>query len=118
MPDFMSADLGPNARVLQYIFNGYERNSLAAVYRMVQTNEQSWREKRRNRQIEELRAKSGGFQMGGSGFGGSQSMVHESSPGVMMKPAERIAQARDMLDKGLISDSEFETIKARIVSEL
>lgn len=119
MPDFTTADLSPNARILQYVFNGFDRNSCAAVYRMIQTNEQSWREKRRTRQIEEMRAKSGGFQVGnGSGFGGGKQMVHESSPGVAMTPSERISQAKDMLDKGLISDSEFETIKARIVGEL
>ncbi|MDB6084416.1 MAG: hypothetical protein JWN43_2297, partial [Gammaproteobacteria bacterium] len=33
-------------------------------------------------------------------------------------PARRLRQAREMLDAKLISDSEFESIKAKIVSGL
>jgi hypothetical protein len=40
-----------------------------AVYRLCQANEQAWREKRRIRELEELRAKSGGIQLGASNLG-------------------------------------------------
>lgn len=113
MPDFMSSDLAPNARLLQYTFRGFEPHSAAAVYRIAQHNEQAWREKRRTRQMEELRAKSGGFAVGGSGGVGALSQA-----AVQGSPTDRLATAKGMLEKGLISDSEFETIKARIVGEI
>jgi hypothetical protein len=52
-------------------------------------------------------------QIGGqSGYAGADSAGAES------EPARRLWQAREMLDAKLISDSEFESIKAKIVSGL
>ena len=39
-------------------------------------------------------------------------------PAAESEPARRLRQAREMLDAKLISDSEFESIKAKIVSGL
>jgi hypothetical protein len=49
---------------------------------------------------------------GQSPYGGAESAGQES------EPARRLRQAREMLDAKLISDSEFESIKAKIVSGL
>jgi hypothetical protein len=38
-----------------------------AVYRVCQAQDQAWREKRRVRELEEMRARSGGIQLGTSG---------------------------------------------------
>jgi len=89
-------------------FSGLRKEEAQAVYRICQAQEQAWREKRRLREIEELRAKAGGFQgaLADSGGSGSQSAT------------TRLQKARDMLDNGLISDAEFEAVKARIVAQL
>ncbi|WP_238326357.1 SHOCT domain-containing protein [Burkholderia pseudomallei] len=78
-----------------------------AIYRICQAQEQAWREKRRQRELEEMRAKSGGFQ---GSFGDSAATTSES-------PTERLQKAKAMLDQGLISDSEYETIKAKVISQ-
>ena len=47
-------------------FGGLRKEQAQEVYRACQFQEQSWREKRRVRELEEMRAKSGGVHLGGS----------------------------------------------------
>ena len=81
------------------------------IYRLAQAQDQSWREKRRIRELEELRAKSGGVTIG-------------TNPGIQQTgnasedAAAKLQQAKQMLDNKLITDSEFESINARIISGL
>jgi len=42
------------------VLTGFRKVQAEKIYRLAQTQEQSWREKRRIRELEELRAKSGG----------------------------------------------------------
>jgi len=95
-------------------FKGYDKVQTQEIYRLAQAQEQSWREKRRLRELEEMRAKSGGFNVG-SFSGGSTStsteQAHEDS-------LTRLQKAKEMLDNKLITDSEYETIKARIIGGL
>jgi hypothetical protein len=105
-------DLASNAGARYIVIGGLRKAEAQAVYRICQAQEQAWREKRRLRELEELRAKSGGFQLGGQAS--PPSLPGQSEP----DPTTRLQRARDMLDKGLISDSEYETIKARIVGNL
>jgi hypothetical protein len=44
--------------------------------------------------------------------------VHGPAPGGADEPARRLARARDMLAQSLITDAEYEAIKARIVGSL
>ena len=88
--------------------DGLRKEQASALYRHAQAEEQAWREKLRVREIEEMRARSGGVHIGSTPSG-----VTQSSP-----VSSRLAQAKQMLDDGLISDSEYEAIKARIVSEI
>jgi len=106
--DLASAE-GP-ARVLGV--DGLRKDEAQEVYRTCQAQEQAWREKRRVRELEELRAKSGGINLSGgmgaapAGEDGSQAL------------AGRLQRARDMRQQGLLTDAEFEQVKARILSEL
>ena len=51
--------------------DGLRKGEAQEVYRACQSQEQAWREKRRVRELEELRAKSGGINLaGGMGAGG------------------------------------------------
>lgn len=95
-------------RTLTYA--GLRSDQAQAVYRICQAQDQAWREKRRVREIEELRARSGGVQI----VGGPSPMVMGAAPG---DPIQRLEQARQMLAAKLISDSEYETIKAKILSD-
>ncbi len=91
-------------------FTGFRKDQAQAVYRMAQSYEQQWREKRRVRELEELRAQSGGVQIsaGGAGLAGE---AGEDS-------LKRLQQAKQMLDARLISDSEYEAIKAKIITSV
>jgi hypothetical protein len=109
-----SSDLNIGAEVNRvWSFDGLHKDQAQAMYRICQQHDQVWREKRRVRELEELRAKSGGVQISGQpAYGGAEAAGAES------EPARRLRQAREMLDAKLISDSEFESIKAKIVSGL
>ncbi len=88
---------------------GFRKDQAEQVYRLAQAQDQSWREKRRVRELEELRAKSGGVTIG-SNSGNQQSGSASDSAAV------KLDQAKQMLEKKLITDSEYESIKARIIS--
>lgn len=95
------------------VFMGLRKEQAQQVYTMCQAQEQSWREKRRVRDLDELRAESGGMQLGGMPVSPGA-----TAPAGSLEPAERLRRAKDMLDNGLISDAEFESIKARVVDGL
>jgi hypothetical protein len=110
-----SSDLNIGSEVNRvWTFTGLRKDQAQALYRICQQHDQVWREKRRIRELEELRAKSGSVQIGSGqpAYSGAEDAGGES------EPARRLRQAREMLDAKLISDSEFESIKAKIVSGL
>lgn len=109
------SDLAPAAGPKVLSFSGLRTEPTQEVYRIAQGQEQAWREKRRVRELEELRARSGG--------------VHIASPAPSPLPlagdtsrpndtAARLAEAKRLLDAKLITDSEYETIKARVLANL
>jgi PH (Pleckstrin Homology) domain-containing protein len=89
-------------------FPGLRKSQAQAVYRICQAQDQSWREKRRVRELEELRARSGGIQVssGPTSMGGAGTS----------DAVRRLQDAKQMLDARLITDAEYEAIKAKIVS--
>jgi hypothetical protein len=89
-------------------FAGLRKSQGQAVYRICQAQDQAWREKRRVRELEELRARSGGIQVSS---GGPTASVGGGSDAV-----RRLQDAKQMLDARLITDAEYEAIKAKIVS--
>ena len=88
-------------------FHGLRQSQAQAVYRICQGQDQAWREKRRVRELEELRARSGGIQVS-SGL--SPPVAGEGDA------VRRLQEAKQLLDARLITDSEYEAIKAKIVS--
>ena len=102
-----------------------------ALYRECQAQELAWREKRRVRTMEEMRASSGGVQIATGVYGqGPGSTGAEEPPRLSTAsaaatsaassddPVERLSRARTMLKEGLITDDEYEAIKARVVGGL
>lgn len=111
-----SSDLNISSEVNRvWTYMGLRKDQAQALYRICQQHDQAWREKRRVRELEELRAKSGGVQFAPQAFSAASS---DTSAGAESESTRRLRQAREMLDAKLISDSEFETIKARIISGL
>lgn len=97
---------------------GLTRAAAEALYRVCQAEEQAWREKRRVRSMEEMRAAAGGVQIATGVYPGREPGAERAQARPGEDPADRLAQARRMLADGLISDAEFETIKARIIAAL
>jgi hypothetical protein len=95
-------------------FGGMRKDQAQEVYRACQFQEQAWREKRRVRELEELRAKSGGVHLGG-GVGGH---VAGGGDEASRSPQARLQRAKEMLGQGLLTDAEYEQVKARILGEL
>ena len=91
------------------VYSGLRPEQAQAVYRICQAQDQAWREKRRIREIEELRARSGGVHI----VGGAAAAALGGTSGDAL---QRLEQARQMLGAKLISDSEYEAIKAKILS--
>ncbi|HUE48667.1 MAG TPA: SHOCT domain-containing protein [Steroidobacteraceae bacterium] len=89
-------------------FRGLRKEQAQAVYRICQAQDQAWREKRRVRELEELRARSGGIQMMSGPAPASTSADGDA--------VRRLREAKQLLDAKLITDAEYEAIKAKIVS--
>lgn len=112
MKVYASADLAMAKESVQVLLlNGFRKAQSEQIYRLAQAQDQSWREKRRIRELEELRAKSGGLTIG------STTGIQQSG-NAPEDAATKLQQAKQMLDNKLISDSEYESIKARIISGL
>jgi hypothetical protein len=103
--DLASLGVGGSQRVE---LTGLRRSQAQAVYRICQSQDQAWREKRRVRELEELRARSGGIQVSSgplaAGGAGESDAVR------------RLQEAKQLLDAHLITDAEYEAIKAKIIS--
>jgi hypothetical protein len=105
-PDLASA----SGQTKTLVYDGLDKAQAQALYRIAQGHDQAWREKRRIRDLEELRARAGGIQVGNLPGGAPDGATGDAT--------QRLQQAKTMLAQGLISDSEYETLKAKIVNQL
>jgi hypothetical protein len=87
-----------------------DKDQAKSLYAVCQQMDFEWREKRRIRQMEEERARSGGVFL-------SAPPAAASGTGDE-RPVERLAKAKAMLEQGLISETEYEAVKAKILSDL
>ncbi len=106
----LASERPPDPRWLE--FHGLRKAQAEAVYRVCQAQDQAWREKRRVRDLEELRARSGGIQLSAGPAGVGASPVTSG----ISDSARRLQEAKQLLENKLISDSEYEAIKAKILS--
>jgi PH (Pleckstrin Homology) domain-containing protein/putative oligomerization/nucleic acid binding protein len=81
-----------------------DKDQAKRFYGIAQQMEQEWREKRRAREMEEARARSGG--------------VHLAGPTAAEDPVAKLAKAKQMLDQGLISEAEYDALKAKILGAM
>jgi hypothetical protein len=81
-----------------------DKDQAKRFYGIAQQMEQEWREKRRAREMEEARARSGG--------------VHLAGPAAAEDPVAKLAKAKQMLDQGLISEAEYDALKAKILGAM
>ena len=88
------------------------KDQARTLYTICQQKEQEWRERRRVRKMEEERARAGGTQItlpeGGD--------VGPTAPAE--DPVAKLAKAKEMFDKEIISEAEYETLKANILQKM
>ena len=94
------------------VVGGLDKDQAKRLYGICQQMEQEWREKRRIRQMEEERARAGGVQLHvpTSGTGTATPAAED--------PVEKLAKAKKMLDQQLISEAEYDTLKAKILASM
>ena len=88
--------------------NGIKSDAASQVYKEAQKQEQEWEEKNRIRKLEEVRAASGATMVQ---TGGAVRNADEKDSAL-----DEIQKAKQMLDTEVISDAEFNEIKAKILS--
>ena len=89
------------------------------AYKLAQQQEQAWEEKRRIRGMEEKRAEAGGIIIGQSN--NQPSSISKSPQGKdneysTEQISEELLKLKDLLDKGILSDAEFQEMKSKILS--
>ena len=92
---------------------GVPNEDATKIYTKAQAEEQAWEEKRRVREIEDVRAASGGTVIH-TGAPASSSGAPQPPTGTDM--LKQIEDAKKLLDQGIISDAEFQEMKANIIS--
>jgi hypothetical protein len=101
---------GVNGRI--FGMDGLDRVKTPQVYAACQAQEQIWREKTRIREIEDRRSAMAPVMVGSSYSG-----TPVGAPQVPQSdPLTRLKQAKEMLDQGLISDVEYEALKAKVIA--
>src|SRR5580700_6731233 len=104
----LSADLALRAGKSTDLASLGAQGAQLVEFRGLRRNQdQAWREKRRVRELEELRARSGGIQVTSGPM---------AQPGGNGDAVRRLQEAKQLLDARLITDAEYEAIKAKIVS--
>lgn len=93
----------------QDVLGNLDKEQAKRLYGVCQQSDQEWREKRRVREMEQDRARSGGMVLGAAPAGPSASAED---------PVEKLAKAKAMLDQGLISEIEYEALKAKILAAM
>jgi hypothetical protein len=94
------------------VIDGLSSQVASGIYSHAQAQEQEWEEKNRIRLLEEKRAMSGAsvVQVGHAGTGAAP-----KDSGVDM--FQDIEKAKKLLDGGVISDAEYQELKAKIISK-
>ncbi len=95
-----------------YLTGNFVKDQARTLYTICQQKEQEWRERRRVRKMEEERARAGGTQITipEGGDAGQTRPIED--------PVEKLAKAKEMFDKELISEAEYETLKANILQKM
>ncbi len=90
------------------------------AYRHSQQEEQAWEEKRRIRDMEEKRAKSGGVFIGQASNPVQTNNPATSTQNKEQQPkvdiTEELFKLKKLLDEGILSDVEFQEMKSKILS--
>jgi len=87
------------------------------IYKVAQLQEQAWEEKRRIRVMEETRAQAGGISIGNTAASSPTGLSSGNDKSMSTSDiADELMKIKDLLDKGILSDVEFQEMKSKILS--
>ena len=87
------------------------------IYKVAQLQEQAWEEKRRIREMEETRAQAGGISIGNTATPSPTGSTSNNDKSMSTSDiADELLKIKELLDKGILSDVEFQEIKSKILS--
>ena len=113
-------DLRLGSKVEEHNFEFFpEIETASNAYKYAQEAEQSWEEKRRVRSMEEQRAKAGGIIFGQNTSPVSSGMMSNDKQDSNSKidVADELLKLKKLLDEGVLSDTEFQEMKSKILSK-
>lgn len=94
------------------VVNGLDSDVTSTIYTKAQFEEQAWEEKRRVRDMEEVRAAGGGVTVNTGHAGPSEPAKRRAGNPVL----DEIIKAKELLDMGAISDAEFQEMKSKVLA--
>ena len=87
------------------------------IYKVAQLQEQAWEEKRRIREMEETRAQAGGISIGNTATPSPTVSTSNNDKSMSTSDiADELLKIKELLDKGILSDVEFQEMKSKILS--
>jgi len=87
------------------------------IYKVAQLQEQAWEEKRRIRDMEETRAQAGGISIGNTATPSPTGSTSNNDKSMSTSDiADELLKIKELLDKGILSDAEFQEMKSKILS--
>ena len=87
------------------------------LYKVAQLQEQAWEEKRRIREMEETRAQAGGISIGNTATPSPTGSTSNNDKSMSTSDiADELLKIKELLDKGILSDVEFQEMKSKILS--
>ena len=87
------------------------------IYKVAQLQEQAWEEKRRIREMEETRAQAGGISIGNTATPSPTGSTSNNDKSMSTSDiADELLKIKELLDKGILSDAEFQEMKSKILS--
>ena len=117
LPDICGSTLTFTFSQLPWIMVFPDLKTASDIYKVAQLQEQAWEEKRRIREMEETRAQAGGISIGNTATPSPTGSTSNNDKSMSTSDiADELLKIKELLDKGILSDVEFQEMKSKILS--
>ena len=117
LPDICGSTLTFTFSQFPWIMVYPDLKTASDIYKVAQLQEQAWEEKRRIREMEETRAQAGGISIGNTATPSPTGSTSNNDKSMSTSDiADELLKIKELLDKGILSDVEFQEMKAKILS--
>ena len=117
LPDICGSTLTFTFSQFPWIMVYPDLKTASDIYKVAQLQEQAWEEKRRIREMEETRAQAGGISIGNTATPSPTGSTSNNDKSMSTSDiADELLKIKELLDKGILSDVEFQEMKSKILS--